>query len=76
MRPTSGRVLLGGTPLRERPPEARTAGVVIDSCGAHPGRSARMSGSWPGSRLPRTRVEEVLALSGLTDPLAGCTRHW
>ncbi|REF94109.1 ABC-2 type transport system ATP-binding protein [Asanoa ferruginea] len=69
VRPTSGRVLLGGTPLRERPPQARTIGVAIDSCGAHPGRSARqhlriLAGF---ARLPRTRVEEVLELSGLTD---------
>jgi ABC-2 type transport system ATP-binding protein len=69
VRPTSGRVLLGGTPLAERSPEARTLGVAIDSCGAHPGRSARqhlriLAGL---ARLPRTRVEEVLALSGLTE---------
>jgi ABC-2 type transport system ATP-binding protein len=69
VRPTSGRVLLGGTPLRERSPEARTIGVAIDSCGAHPGRTARqhlriLAGF---ARLPRTRVEEVLAISGLTD---------
>jgi ABC-2 type transport system ATP-binding protein len=62
-------VLLGGTPLAERSPEARTLGVAIDSCGAHPGRSARqhlriLAGL---ARLPRTRVEEVLALSGLTE---------
>ncbi|MFD0968171.1 ABC transporter ATP-binding protein [Plantactinospora endophytica] len=72
VRPTSGRVLLGGTPLRERSPEARTIGVAIDSCGAHPGRSARqhlriLAGF---ARLPRTRVEEVLALSGLTEVAA------
>ncbi|GAA3232171.1 ATP-binding cassette domain-containing protein [Dactylosporangium siamense] len=69
VRPTSGRVLLGGTPLAQRRPEARTVGVAIDSCGAHPGRSARqhlriLAGL---ARLPRTRVEEVLALSGLAD---------
>ncbi|MEO3929300.1 ABC transporter ATP-binding protein [Micromonosporaceae bacterium B7E4] len=69
VRPTSGRVLLGGTPLQERSPEARTIGVAIESCGAHPGRSARqhlriLAGF---ARLPRTRVEEVLALSGLTE---------
>lgn len=69
VRPTSGRVLLGGMPLQERAPEARTIGMVIDSCGAHPGRSARehlriLAGL---ARLPRTRVEEVLALSGLTE---------
>jgi ABC-2 type transport system ATP-binding protein len=69
VRPTSGRVLLKGTPLQERSPEARTIGVAIDSCGAHPGRSARqhlriLAGF---ARLPRTRVEEVLALSGLTE---------
>jgi len=69
VRPTSGRVLLGGQPLQERSPQARTLGVAIDSCGAHPGRSARqhlriLAGF---ARLPRTRVEEVLALSGLAD---------
>jgi ABC-2 type transport system ATP-binding protein len=69
VRPTSGRVLLGGTPIQERPPQARTIGVAIDSCGAHPGRSARqhlriLAGF---ARLPRTRVEEVLKISGLAD---------
>ncbi|GIM93891.1 ABC transporter ATP-binding protein [Paractinoplanes toevensis] len=69
VRPNSGRVLLGGTPLRERPPEARTLGVAIEACGAHPGRSARqhlriLAGF---ARLPQTRVEEVLALAGLTE---------
>ncbi|MEV0713864.1 ABC transporter ATP-binding protein [Asanoa sp. NPDC050611] len=69
VRPTSGRVLLAGKPLQERSPEARTIGVAIDSCGAHPGRSARqhlriLAGF---ARLPRARVEEVLELSGLTD---------
>ncbi|MBE1488022.1 ABC transporter ATP-binding protein [Plantactinospora soyae] len=69
VRPTSGRVLLGGTPLQERSPQARTIGVAIEACGAHPGRSARqhlriLAGF---ARLPRTRVEEVLALAGLTE---------
>jgi ABC-2 type transport system ATP-binding protein len=72
VRPTSGRVFVGGTPLQERSAEARTIGVAIDSCGAHPGRSARqhlriLAGF---ARLPRTRVEDVLALSGLTEVAA------
>ncbi|MFD1827149.1 ABC transporter ATP-binding protein [Mumia zhuanghuii] len=68
-RPTSGRVLLAGTPLADRRPDARTVGVAIESCGAHPGRSARqhlriLAGL---AGLPGTRVEEVLAISSLTE---------
>src|SRR3954454_5123232 len=57
VRPTSGRVLCGGTPRRK--PDARTVGVVIRSCGAHPGREARQHLRILAAlaRLPRTRVE-------------------
>jgi ABC-2 type transport system ATP-binding protein len=69
VRPTSGRVLLDGVPLADRPPETRRIGVAIGSCGAHPGRSARQHLRVLAqlARLRRSRVEQVLVLSGLAD---------
>jgi ABC-2 type transport system ATP-binding protein len=40
-RPTAGRALIDGVPAQERMSDARTLGVYIEACGAHPGRSAR-----------------------------------
>jgi ABC-2 type transport system ATP-binding protein len=71
-RPTAGRALIRGAPIDSIAPEARLLGVYIESCGAHPGRSARdhlrslaaLAGLVPG------RVDEVLAVAGL-DAAAG-----
>jgi ABC-2 type transport system ATP-binding protein len=71
-RPSAGRALINGAPIDSMAPDARMLGVYIDSCGAHPGRSARdhlrslaaLAGLAPG------RVDEVLALVGL-DEAAG-----
>jgi ABC-type uncharacterized transport system ATPase subunit len=40
-RPTAGRALINGAPIDSMAPDARLLGVCIESCGAHPGRSAR-----------------------------------
>jgi len=68
IRPTRGRVLLGGVPLSERRPDARRIGASIDACGAHPGRSARqhLRALAGFARLPAARVDEVLVDAGLT----------
>jgi ABC-2 type transport system ATP-binding protein len=71
-RPTAGRALVNGAPIDWMAQDARMLGVYIESCGAHPGRSARdhlrslaaLAGLVPG------RVDEVLALVGL-DEAAG-----
>jgi hypothetical protein len=39
--PTAGRALINGAPIGSLAPDARVLGVHIESCGAHPGRSAR-----------------------------------
>jgi ABC-2 type transport system ATP-binding protein len=70
--PTAGRALINGVPIDSMMPDARKLGVYIDSCGAHPGRSARdhLRALVALAGLPRGRVDEVLALVGL-DEVAG-----
>ena len=68
-RPTAGRALINDAPVDSIVPDARMLGVYIESCGAHPGRSARdhlrslaaLAGLAPG------RVDEVLAVVGLDE---------
>jgi ABC-2 type transport system ATP-binding protein len=66
-RPTAGRALINGTPIDAVAPDARMLGVHIEPCGAHPGRSARdhLRSLAALARLPRGRVDEVLAIVGL-----------
>jgi ABC-2 type transport system ATP-binding protein len=71
-RPTAGRALINGAPIESITPDARMLGVYIESCGAHPGRSARdhLRSLAAIARLVPGRVHEVLALVGL-DEAAG-----
>ncbi|KJE22372.1 ABC-type multidrug transport system, ATPase component [Frankia torreyi] len=64
-RPSAGQVLLNGREART--PEARTLGVFIEPCGAHPGRSARahLRSLAALAGLPRARVTEMVELVGL-----------
>ena len=66
-RPTSGHVLVQGTPLASVVPDARRIGVYIEACGAHPGRSGRahLRALARLGALARGRVDEVLAIVGL-----------
>jgi ABC-2 type transport system ATP-binding protein len=66
-RPTAGRALINGTPIDAVAPDARMLGVHIEPCGAHPGRSARdhLRSLAALARLPRGRVDDVLAIVGL-----------
>jgi ABC-2 type transport system ATP-binding protein len=66
-RPTAGGALIGGAPMGSVAPDARVLGVHIEPCGAHPGRSARdhLRSLAALARLPRGRVNEVLAIVGL-----------
>jgi ABC-2 type transport system ATP-binding protein len=63
-RPTAGRVLIDGVPIGSKAPDARKLGVHIESSGAHPGRTARdhLRSLAALARLPRGRVDEVLAI--------------
>jgi ABC-2 type transport system ATP-binding protein len=66
-RPAAGRVLIDGVPIDSTAPGARKLGVYIESCGAHPGRSARdhLRSLAALAGLPRGRVDELLAIVGL-----------
>lgn len=68
-RPTSGTALIDGAPYRQLPNPARKVGALLDAKGVHPNRSARASLLWQAQAagLPRTRVDEVLELVGLSD---------
>ena len=71
-RPTAGRALINGDPVDSMAQDARMLGVYIESCGAHPGRSARdhLRSLAALARLAPGRVDEVLAVVGL-DAAAG-----
>ena len=68
-RPTAGTALVNGTPVHRAGLNARTIGVYIEPCGAHPGRSARahLLALTRIAGLPRQRVAEVLSEVGLED---------
>jgi ABC-2 type transport system ATP-binding protein len=63
-RPTAGRALINGGSVASMAADARLLGVYIEPCGAHPGRSGRnhLRSLAALAALPRTRVDEVLAL--------------
>jgi ABC-2 type transport system ATP-binding protein len=67
-RPSAGQVLVNGVPVARLRPDARTLGVYIEPCGAHPGRSGRahLRSLAALAGLPRRRVDEVLELVELT----------
>jgi len=72
-RPTAGRGRILGAPFVELANPGRRVGVLLDAAAQHAGRtgaevlgvSAQLMG------LPRRRVQEVLALVGLTEAEAG-----
>jgi ABC-2 type transport system ATP-binding protein len=64
---SAGRAPINGTPIESRAPDPGTLGVYIESCGAHPGRTARdhLRSLAALAGLPSSGVEELLALVGL-----------
>ncbi|MBK0422755.1 ATP-binding cassette domain-containing protein [Leucobacter sp. CSA2] len=66
-RATSGTALIGGSPYRSLRFPLRTVGAMLDGPGASRGRSARSHLSWvaQSNTIPRSRVGEVLELTGL-----------
>jgi ABC-2 type transport system ATP-binding protein len=66
-RPTAGRALIKGTPIDAVQPDVGTLGVYIEPSGAHPGRSGRdhLRSLAALAGLPRSRVDDVLAIVGL-----------
>ena len=67
--PTSGRVLFKGRLYADLPDPLREVGAVLDGNVFHSARSARSHLGYlaAASRLGMRRVDEVLALAGLTD---------
>ena len=68
-KPTSGTALIDGAAYRALPNPARKVGALLDAKGVHPNRSARATLLWQAQAagIPRSRVDEVLSLVGLTD---------
>ncbi|WP_042410360.1 ATP-binding cassette domain-containing protein, partial [Corynebacterium jeddahense] len=68
-KPSSGTALIDGSAYRDLPNPARKVGALLDAKGVHPNRSARSTLLWQAQAagIPSSRVDEVLALVGLTD---------
>ena len=69
VNPTSGRTAVLGVQYRDLPEPVRRVGVLLETFDAHPGRSGRnhlrvlaLAGG-----IPRSRVDEVLALVDLRE---------
>jgi ABC-2 type transport system ATP-binding protein len=67
--PTAGEVRVGGRRYRDLRAPLREVGALLDAGATHPGRRARAHLLWlaRSNRLPARRVDEVLALVGLSD---------
>src|ERR1700733_13104545 len=67
-RPDSGRATVNGKPYHELRWPLREVGAMLEAKAFHPGRSARshLSSLAASNDIPAGRVEEVLALTGLT----------
>ena len=68
VRPTSGTATFDGRRYDELTSPTREVGTLLEATGFHPGRNARdhLRVLATAAELPRSRVEEVLALVGLT----------
>ena len=70
---TSGRATILGKPFRDLHNPGRQVGVMLDASAQHPGRTGRevllLAAISVG--VPRSRVDEVLALVGLSEDEAG-----
>ena len=66
--PTSGRTAVFGRPYRELDKPLRRVGALLETFDAHPGRSGRnhLRVLAVAGGIPRSRVEEVLALVDMT----------
>ena len=67
-RPDAGTALIGGKPYAELRWPLREVGAMVESKSFQPGRSARahLAALAASNNIPRQRVEDVLALTGLT----------
>jgi ABC-2 type transport system ATP-binding protein len=67
--PTSGHATVEGRPFGDLRDPMRTVGAVLDGGMLHPGRSGRnhLRMLAAGAGIPRTRVDEVLGIVGLSE---------
>ena len=67
--PTSGAVTVGGHTYGSLRFPLHEVGALLDANAAHPGRRARNHLNWlaDSNKIPRSRVDEVLGIVGLTD---------
>ncbi|MFF3114303.1 ABC transporter ATP-binding protein [Kitasatospora sp. NPDC057904] len=67
-RPTSGRVTIDGRRYGQLSEPLKYIGALLEAKAVHPGRTARDHLLWlaQSNRIPERRVDEVLALVGLT----------
>jgi len=65
--PNAGQAQIGGRPYRDLRWPLREVGALLEARAFHPGRPARahLAALAAGNAIPRARVEEVLALTGL-----------
>ncbi|WP_280348042.1 ABC transporter ATP-binding protein [Nocardia neocaledoniensis] len=68
-RPTSGTALINGKSYHELERPLTQVGALLDAKWVHPNRSARAHLEWLAATndLPKSRVEEVLRLVGLSE---------
>ncbi|HUM00382.1 MAG TPA: ATP-binding cassette domain-containing protein, partial [Mycobacterium sp.] len=68
-RPTAGAATIDGRRYHDLPHPLRTVGALLDAKQVHPNRTARNHLRWiaASNRLPTARVDEVLAMVGLTE---------
>ncbi|RVW01664.1 ABC transporter ATP-binding protein [Rhodococcus spongiicola] len=68
-RPTSGTALIEGVPYSELERPLHTVGALLDAKWVHPNRSAKAHLQWmaAANALPKSRVDEVLRMVGLTE---------
>src|ERR1700744_1213609 len=66
-RPDAGQVKVGGRSYRDLRSPLREVGALLEAKAFHPGRTARahLAALAAGNSIPRGRVEEVLAITGL-----------
>ncbi len=67
-RPSAGKALIGGKPYRDHVFPLCVAGALLEARAVHPGRSARSHLLCLARThgLPASRVDEVIAMTGLT----------
>lgn len=68
-RPSSGQALIEGKTYRELKNPLRTVGALLDAKWVHPNRTAQAHLQWMAASngIPKSRVDEVLGLVGLSE---------